>query len=151
MSSPAFARYSILRSRTHLMIIASRNLKRISILSLAAVLIFLGGCRFFSTEPAPIRYTARRDRSRCERPRRAIRDRVKDGAIYVSDGGRGTIRRIDADGMRKRSSRVSARHRGSDFFRPENSSSLTQVRIRSKQSLPKERSRFSQASTAYAG
>ena len=83
------------------MIIASRNLKRISILSLVAVLIFLSGCRFFSTDPAPVRHTrvaTVRGASDLDEP---FGIAVKDGSIYVSDGGTGTIRRIDADGTAK--------------------------------------------------
>ena len=79
------------------MIIVKRKLQRIALLSLIAV-IFIGGCKYFSTEPRPLAY-------RNVTTLLGIRDlgepfgvAVRDDVIYVSDGASGTIRRIDAAG-----------------------------------------------------
>jgi sugar lactone lactonase YvrE len=82
------------------MIIASRNLHRISTFSLVAVLIFLGGCRFLSTEPTRPTYTRVATLGPLDFGE-PFGIAIKDGLAYVSDGGAGTIRRIDADGNAK--------------------------------------------------
>ncbi|PYT01043.1 MAG: hypothetical protein DMF63_05105 [Acidobacteria bacterium] len=80
------------------MIIANRNLKRISVLSLVIVLILLGGCGYFSSEPVALRYKSVATVPRLNDLDEPFGIAVKDHSIYVSDGGAGTIRRIDTDG-----------------------------------------------------
>ena len=84
------------------MIIANRNLQRISVLSLAAVLMLFGGCRWFSAGPVPLTYSRVATMNGLADIGEPFGTAFKDNVLYVSDGVAGTIRRIDADGRKSR-------------------------------------------------
>src|SRR6187551_1158211 len=79
--------------------IANRKLQRIATLPLAAILVCLGGCGYFSSAPAAVAYTRVATIPRLGDIDEPFGIAVKDEMIYVSDGESGTIRRIDAAGV----------------------------------------------------
>lgn len=80
------------------MIIASRKPQRLSALSLAAVLILLGGCQWFAVEHEPRIYTQVATFPGLGNIGEPFGLAARDDVIYFSDGGNGTIQRIGADG-----------------------------------------------------
>ena len=74
------------------------NLRRISKVSLVAAVIILSGCRFLSKEATAPTYSSISTVSGLQDVDEPFGIAVRDGAMFFSDGGAGTIRRVDADG-----------------------------------------------------
>ncbi len=80
------------------MVIAHVKLYRIVTLTLFAVLLFVGGCRYFSSEPVPLTYARVATIPGLGNVGEPFGIAIKDDAVYFSDGENGTIRRIGAKG-----------------------------------------------------
>lgn len=80
------------------MIIAHANLYRTFTLLLLAAMSLMGGCRWFSATPDPIRYSVVATVPGVADIGEPFGIAVKDGVIYFSDGAKGSIQRIGSSG-----------------------------------------------------
>jgi hypothetical protein len=80
------------------MYIAHCNSRRILALTVVAVVLFAGGCRYFATEPVSLVYTRVATMPGLRNLREPFGMAIKGDVIYFSDGENGTIRRIGPKG-----------------------------------------------------